>query len=195
MFGLNTHLQSGIIYFKGVHTVHWQLFYIYVPSFPCWVWGKIGIIPTSYHSSNTTHVIFEQLFCFYLLLLVRFVTVKWSFIYTLTQTPHPRQSWSYSRFACTVWIRFQIYRPPLPHHLRLPLFLLLSPLLKRSEPPGIEQRPTHTQTTWVLFFSRTDKESLKIHMKSGGVGVIADLLLVGVFAGSFFFCRQSSRLI
>lgn len=161
MFGSNIHLQSGIIYFKAVHMVHWQLFYIYVPSFHCWAWGKIGIIPTSYHSSNTIHVVFEQPFCFYfilfysyLLLLVRFVTVKWSFIHTLTQTPHPRQSWSYSRFACTVWIRFQIYRPPLPHHLRLPLFLLLSPLLKRSEPPRTEQRPTHTNNNMIFILSK-----------------------------------------
>lgn len=34
-----------------------------------------------------------------------------------------------------------------------------------------------------------------MHMKSRGVGVMADLLLVGVFSGSFFFCSQSSRLI
>lgn len=146
MFGLNIQLQSDIIYFKAVHTVHCQLFYIFVPSFPCWVWGKIGIIATSYHSSNTIHVISEQP-CFYLSVLS-----LWSFNYTLTQTPHPRQSWSYSRFACTVWIRSQIYRPPLLHHLRLPLFLLLSPLLKGSELPGIEQRPTHNTTTWVVFF-------------------------------------------
>lgn len=160
MFGLNIYWQSGIIYFKAVHMVHWQLFYIYVPSFPCWVCGKIGIIPTSYHSSNTIHVIFEQPFCFFnLLLRVCFVTVKWSFIYTLTQTPHPRQSWSYSTFACTVWIRFQIYRPPLPHHLQLPLFLLLSPLLKRSGLPGIEQKPTHTNNnmSFILFTDRPGK--------------------------------------
>lgn len=60
---------------------------------------------------------------------------KWSFLFILTQTPRPRQSWSCSRFACTVWIQFQIYRPPLPRHLLLHLLLRL----KRTGPPGTER--------------------------------------------------------